>query len=443
MGRARWDSNPRQGAFLLTTEDEVLYGGAAGGGKTDALLISCLKMAKEHPGSQSLFLRRTFADLNKPQAAIPRSHELFAGLGRWDGQQHRWVFPNRSILQFGHLQHAKNIYSYQGSQIDWLCWDELTHFTLDEYNYLRSRVRATVPGIKTGIRAATNPGGIGHAWVRERWVDAAPPDTRFTIAEAGRTVSARFVPARVWDNTALLERDPDYPVRLATLGDALSRALLEGDWDTFQGQVFSQWRRDKHVIKPIPLDLSWRRWTATDYGLARPFVTLWLCQDPATYRVYVYREISRPGVLASDQAKLIRAAEVVDEKRRERVQFRVADPAMWIRQADSGKAIAVTYAENGVKLNQASNERLSGWERVHEMLRDAEDGKPYLQVFETCTQLVKNLPALVYDQHQVEDVDTDGPDDEADALRYGLMAAHWFGSLTARKPQSYRLGGGR
>lgn len=400
-------------------------------------------MAVNHPGSQSLFLRRTFADLNKPQSAIPRSHELFAGLGRWDGQQHRWVFANRSIIQFGHLQHAKNIYSYQGSQIDWLCWDELTHFTEDEYNYLRSRVRATVPGIKTGIRAATNPGGIGHAWVRKRWVDAGPPDQPFTITEAGRTVTARFVPALVWDNAALLERDPEYPMRLATLGEALSRALLEGDWDTFQGQVFSQWRRDKHVIKPVPLDQSWPRWTATDYGLARPYVTLWFCQDPATLRVYVYREISKPGVLASDQAKLIRHAERIDDERRERVRFRVGDPAMWTRQADTGKSIAATYRENGVAMNPASNERIIGWERVHEFLRDAPDGKPYLQVFETCTELIKNLPALVYDKHVVEDVDTDGPDDEADALRYGLMAAHWLKVTERREPRSYSMGGRR
>ena len=221
---SEWVSGRRRGAFLRCTEDEVLYGGAAGGGKTDALLISCVRTAARHPGSQALFLRRTVADLDKPQAAIPRSHELFAGLGRWDGQQHRWVFPNRSVLQFGHLQHARDIDSYQGSQLDWLCWDELTHCTQAEYTYLRSRVRATLPGIRTGIRAATNPGGIGHARVRSHWVDAAPPDTPFTIEEAGRTVTARFVPARVWDNAALLARDPGYPVRLATLGDALARA---------------------------------------------------------------------------------------------------------------------------------------------------------------------------------------------------------------------------
>lgn len=436
-----WKASRRQVAFLKSTEDEVLYGGAAGGGKTDALLISCARTAVNYPGSQSLFLRRTFADLNKPAAAIPRSHELFQGSARWDGQQHRWIFPNKSVLQFGHLQHAKNIHSYQGSQIDWLCWDELTHFTEDEYNYLRSRVRATVPGIRTGIRASTNPGGIGHAWVRQRWVDAGPPDVPFTITEAGRTVSARFVPARVWDNAALLDRDPEYPTRLATLGEALSRALLDGDWDTFQGQVFTQWRRDRHVIRPgsVTLDPKWPRWTATDYGLARPYVTLWLCQDPATLRVYVYREISMAGVLASDQAKKILAAEAKDE----RIRFRVGDPAMWIRQADSGKSIAMTYAQNGVVMNKASNERIAGWERIHEMLAPDPEGVPYLQVFDTCPQLIKNLPSLVYDKHQVEDVDTDGPDDEADALRYGAMAAHWVEMTKRRPPESYRVGGRR
>ena len=202
--------------------------------------------------------------------------------------------------------------------------------------------------------------------------------------------------------------------------------------------MFTEWRRERHVVEPIELPKEWPAWRAVDYGVARPFVCLGLVQDPATLRLYVTWEISRANVVpASQQAKLILALQPEGFRPR----FTVADPAMWIRQGDTGKSLAQIYGEHGVPLVKASNDRLSGLARVREFMADGDDAVPLLQVFSTCRQLIKNIPALVRDAHRVEDVDTDGPDDEYDALRYGAMAAHWVEAFKRQPPQSYTMGG--
>lgn len=435
----RWEAQPRQAEFLLRTEDEVLYGGAAGGGKTDALLIDAIATCQEHAGAKVMFLRKTFADLNLNGAAIPRSHELLTGRAHWDGQDHRWRFRNGSVLQFGHLQSEKDRYKYQGAQFDRLLWDELTQFTLDEYLFLRTRVRATVPHIRTGIRAATNPGGIGHAWVKDRFVDAAPAAQPFTITDGGHASSAVFIPAKVSDNQALLARDPLYPVRLAGSGEALSRALLEGDWDLFIGQVFTEWRRDVHVVEPFAVPTDWPKWRAVDFGYSVPFCCLWAARAPSG-QVYIYRELYETGLLDSEQAAKIRRQSKDDGSMR----ATFADPSMWAAQHNGHAvtAVATAYADMGLTLTKATNDRLSGKQRVHEALYWDNETEPMLQVFSSCTNLIRTLPALVYDLHRVEDVDSDGEDHAYDALRYLLMGIDAQRGAVQVAPTKYGIGTG-
>lgn len=411
-----WRAQPRQKLFLRAEEDEVLYGGAAGGGKTDALIICGVRLNVRYPGSKVLFLRRTFADLDKPGAAISRSHELLTGSAAWDGNQHRWTFANGSIFQFGHLQHDKDVYSYQGAQLDGLLWDELTQFEYEQYQFLRSRVRATVQGVKPIIRGATNPGGVGHGWVKARWIDAAPWEQSFVIQGQPIRITGRFIPAKVADNPALTERDPGYAGRMADLPEQLRKAYLEGSWDIFAGQVFTEWRYDVHTVDPFPIPKEWKRWRALDWGYNKPFCCLWFARSPEG-RVYVYRELYAAGLTDSEQAKQVRKLSAGES-----IRFSVADPACWNRNPN-GTSIAQVWADHWLATTPGNHDRLAGWQRVHDYLAWGEGRQPALVVFRTCPNLIRTLPAQVYDEHKVEDVDTDGEDHAADTLRYGLMAA--------------------
>ncbi len=417
-----WRAQPKQREFLLRTEYQVLYGGSAGGGKTDALLINHVLTCERYPGAKTLYLRRTFADLNKPGSAIPRSRELLHGRAHWNDQQHKWTFGNGSILQFGHLQTAADVYDYQGAQVDLLSFDELTQFQEEQFDFLATRVRATVPGVKPTIRAATNPGGVGHGFVRRRFVDAGPWGEPFPLRDretgevlidpvTGEPQLGIFIPAKVADNPALLQRDPGYAARLSGLPEALRRAYLEGDWDLFQGQVFSAFRRDLHVCRPFSIPPEWPRWRAVDYGFHAPFCCLWFARSP-DHVVYVYRELYATGMSDAEQARHIHGASAG-----ERIWTTYGDPSMWSTQPN-GTTIAQVYASNGVQMVKANNDRLAGLQRVHQALTE----EPVLQIFEGCVNLIRTLPALVYDQHNVEDVDTDGEDHSYDSLRYGLAA---------------------
>lgn len=424
----RWVAQPRQSEFLSREEDEVLYGGAAGGGKTDALLIDLIAMCTEHPGSNTLLIRRRLNDLKKPGSAIPRSHEMLSGRASWNGSESKWTFRNGSVLQFGHCQHETDVYNYQGAQIDRLAFDELTQFTEFQYRYLKSRVRATQPGVRTGTRAATNPGGVGHAWVKERFIQGRSPETPWSVRESVQTpsgetgerdLSLAYIPARVWDNQALLDRDPDYPVRLASLGDSLSRALLEGDWDQFEGQYFTEWRREVHVVEPFPIPPQWARYRAVDYGYSSPFCCLWLAHAPSG-EIVVYREVYGTKRLDRDQALMIKARSAGETFRGS-----FGDPSMWSAQHNGYEvqAPAGSYAEMGVPLTRAHNDRRVGWQRLREVLAWQSDPRihPRLRVFATCVNLIRTLPALIHDERDPEDVDTEGEDHAADALRYGLL----------------------
>lgn len=415
----------------MATETEVLYGGAAGGGKTDALLMHGYRLCRRHPHARVLFLRRTYADLRKGGAAIDRGHELFGGLARWNGGSYRWTFDNGAVLEFGHLQHADSVYNYQGAQFDAILWDELTQFTEDQYTYLVSRVRSRL-GLRPSIRAATNPGGIGHGWVKRQFVDAAPPGAAFALRDAdGIPIgSARFIPARLADNAALLEADPSYEQRLARLPDALRRALKDGDWDVFEGQVFTEWRRETHVLGRLAIPPGWPRIVGLDYGTNRPFVALWIAKgdrlpdDPEPNRpcdsrhLYVYREVHARGWRDEQMADAVAAYSAG-----ETVAAYHADPnSFWLRNNQTGQSPAALFALRGLALAPANNDRIMGKRAVETAIARCACGVPRLRASASCVELVAAIPALPYDKHNVEDVDTDAEgDDPYDALRYALM----------------------
>lgn len=428
MADYTWAAQPRQDRFLNELADvfESAYGGAAGGGKTDSLLVYQAMRRMTYPGSRGLFLRRRFTDLSQPGAALDRFRELFGKYGIvYNANSHEAVWPNGSVTKFGYMDSDADRHQYQGAQFDDVTFDEVTQFTELQYTYMMSRMRVTNPqlaamGMKAQIRSAGNPGGIGHAWFKRRFVDVCfdevyeDPDTKLTRV---------FVPAKVDDNLALLRSDPLYKNALMGLPEIERRALLDGDWDLFAGQVFGEWRRDVHVVSPTTIPAHWRRWIGFDWGYAAPYVALFFAENPDTKEVVVYREVTGKQHHDSEIG-----ARILDASRGEDIRAMYCDPSIWTKK--NGVSTADIFAAVPgwrIRLEPADNDRLQGLRRIHEFLGWKPDGSggvaesPLLKVMENCRYLIASLPTLVHDAVKVEDVDTDGDDHAYDALRYGLI----------------------
>lgn len=444
-----WSPQPRQAAFMERPEDEALYGGAAGGGKSDALVIEALRQI-HIPHYKGLILRKTYPQLSE---LIDKSFRYYPRVDRgavYNAASHVWRFSSGAKIFFGSLQHAKDTFNYQGRAYDFIAFDELTQFTREEYSYLFSRNRPNGPGTRCYIRATANPGGIGHGWVKERFITPAPAMTtlwehfrvRFPDGhEEVRRRSRIFVPSSVFDNRVLLANDPDYLTRLAALPEAERKALLYGDWDSFSGQVFTEWRNDPdhygdrvgtHVIAPFRVPDNWVIWRGFDWGYTRPFSVGWYAVDHDG-RLYRIRELygcksdgngqplPNTGVCrnADEIAREIRRIEREDPNLRGRRIHGVADPAIY--QRNGGASIGEMMEREGVYWDKADNTRGAGKQQLHNRLAFDGHGIPMLYVFSTCRHFIRTIPSLVYSQVDVEDVDTTGEDHIYDECRYVCM----------------------
>lgn len=426
-----WLATPKQKQFIEAQEDEVLYGGAAGGGKSDALLIFSILRRAAIPGSRGLILRRTYAELER--SLILRSLELLSGRATYNAGNHRWKFPNGSMIEFGYCERDEDVYHYQSAEYEDICFDELTQFGEFQYTYLLSRLRTTKSGVRCLVRAATNPGGVGHGWVKQRFIDVATPGEVYTDVATGRT--RRFIPAKLADNPHI---DADYGRRLDELPEAQRRALKDGDWDVFAGQVFREFRRDVHAIDPFAIPDGWLKYRAMDWGHRRPFSVGWYAVD-YDGRLYRYREWYGWNGKANDGCQMDAAevaARVKEIERGERVSFGVLDPACWAKTGHTGPSIAETFQRAGVLFHPADNDRMQGKMQVHARLKVV-GGKSMLYVFSTCEHFLRTIPALTYDRNKVEDVDSDCEDHIYDELRYACMAR----PMTPKqpKPQAHKL----
>lgn len=433
-----WAAQPRQNEFLVNHAAvyEGFYGGAAGGGKTDTLLIYQASRRMAYPGSKGLFLRRRFTDLKQPGAALDRFLELFGGMVSYNANDHKATWPNGSVTQFGYMDSDADRLQYQGAQFDDVTFDELTQFTELQYKYLFSRVRVTNQvnadlGMRGQVRAAGNPGGIGHAWVKARFVDVCrdsvfvDPEIFIEQPDGTRFYPDRvFVPASVDDNIALMQSDPQYKLGLMMLPEAERRALLDGDWDIFDGQFFSEWRREVHLADPLMPPAHWRRFIGFDWGWSAPWVALFGAQNPDTRQVFVYRELSGTKMHDSEIARTI-----MEASRGERIEAMYADPSIWSKKNMTSTAeIMQSVPGWHIRMEPANNDRAEGWRRVHEYLAWQPDGSggigqsPLLVIGRNCVGLTRTLPTQIHDQIKVEDLDSDGEDHWVDALRYMLVA---------------------
>jgi hypothetical protein len=427
-----------QTRFLSLPDDniDVLYGGAAGGSKSTSLLMYTLRACVRYPGLQAFWFRRSFPELRQSVLRMLGRYRYAKELGaRWNEGNFELRFASGSILTFSHAKNIQEAAAFLSAEINLLIIDERTTIPPGVVDMLYSRVRSGVAGVPClGIRSATNPGNIGHGRVKAEYVKA----TQHGMEEITDRFNRRrlFIQARVTDTPQLGD---EYRANLAGLDEKLRKAMEEGDWSTFEGQVFPELTWDRHVVQPITLPPSWRRYVGVDWGYTAPWAVGWFAVDEDG-RIWLYREIYETGVGEADQAKRILAAESEDEH----ISVRYADDAMWATRG-SAKEIAKVYAETGCHLTPAGKgpgSRIAGWQRIHTYLAEGPacphhralgwDSCPMLHAFSTCPKWFDELSEL---PHSVtgnpEDADTNAADHLADLTRYVLLnigggAAAWI-----------------
>ena len=384
----------KQKAFIDALESEVLFGGAAGGGKSYGQMVDALLFALKYPGSKQLILRRTFSELDK--SLIRTSLILFPKeIYSFNSSSHTGKFKNGSIVDFGYCAAENDVFQYQSAEYDVIRFDELTHFTESQYIYLISRVRGANDFPKQ-IKSSTNPGGIGHAWVKRRFVDDSPPGVAFIGEDGLRRV---FIPALLDDNRFLLSGDPQYRERLLALPERERRALLYGDWNIFEGQYFSEFDPRVHIIAPFEIPASWRKFRTIDYGLDR-LACLWIAISPEGIS-YVYREYCESNLQISAAAAAILERTPPSEE----IYATLAPPDLFSRSQESGKSKSTLFSEFGINFTKTANDREAGWLALKELLSGS--GGVRLKIFSTCTEIIKCLPALTVDKIRPSDCSTE------------------------------------
>ena len=443
--RVVWQPQPKQAEFMARDEYEVLYGGAAGGGKSDAIVAEALRQVG-NPNYRAVIFRKTYPQCRELIIKSLRMYKQAFPGARYNGSEHFWQFPSGAKIYFGSMPNSTSYLNYQGLSFSYIAFDELTHFTQEEYEYMISRNRADGEGLRVYIRATANPGGIGHGWVKERFITASKPGVPYKVKtliydKDGNPVEVErdrvFIPSSVFDNKALLSNDPNYLSNLAFLPEAKREALLYGSWDSYEGQVFTEWRNKPenydtqlwtHVIKPFTIPSSWKRYRTFDYGYSKPFAVQWWAID-YDGRAYLYRqyygcEEGQPnkGLRMEPHEVAKKIKEIEDQLEQGNRIYGIADPAIWDASRGRDGTIVTMFEDEGVFFDKGKNDRLSGKMQCHYRFRFDETGRPMAYIFSNCKHFIRTIPNLVYDEKNVEDVDTDCEDHDYDAMRYFFMA---------------------
>lgn len=478
----RLDLHPKQELALKSRATEIFYGGAAGGGKSHLMRVAAILWCASIPGLQVYLFRRVMDDLFKNHMEGPKG---FRGmLDPWVrnkfveivGEEIR--FWNGSKIFLCHCKDDKDVYKYFGAEIHVLLIDELTHFTDAIYRLLRSRVRMVgidlppqFKGCFPRILASSNPGNIGHHFVKRTFIDGAIPYEIRQMPQKEGGMKRQFIRATLEDNPSMAEDDPTYGDKLHGLGSAaLVQAIRFGDWDVIEGAFFDNFDRKKHVVRPQTLPDHWIRFMSGDPGSAYPFCYGWyaVASDETVFRNEFGEKVTLPrgGLVKYREwygckegqtnkglkwdATRVAKGLVAIEPKLEKIAYRVLDPAAF--KEDGGRSYAqrmtmATPPDHRMIFRKADNTRvpqqgrMGGWDEVRNRLEGDDDFNPMLIFFETCVDTIRTLPALMHDKTKPEDVDTDGEDHAGDETRYACNSRPWIAgkpSVESQQPDDYR-----
>lgn len=452
-----WSAQPRQAAFIACPADDILFGGARGGGKSDGVVGDWV--AHEHAYGQhavGMAFRRERTQLVE---LIERSKQVLRPLGyQWFEQDKYFRGPKGGRLRFSYLESDSDADAYQGHSYTRLYPEEMGTFPSEApINKLQATLRSG-NGVPCQMKGTGNPGGPGHQWVKARYrLDAYPQGLELFKFEftnpftKEKIVKTRiFIPSRVTDNRFL---GSDYVANLFQVGsEQLVRAWLEGDWSVIEGAFFDCWSATKHIVRPFEIPKNWVRIRSMDWGFAKPFSVGWwaVVAEPYTTDTGVilprgcmvrYREwygASSPNVGLRLDAEEV-AAGIKLREVGEKIDNAVLDPSAFAQ--NGGPSIAERmYTSHKVGFRPADNTRvgsrgaMSGWDSMRGRLKGDEDGNPMMVCFSTCTDSIRTVPAVQHDELRAEDIDSDGEDHAADEWRYASNSRPWVRTPKPSEP---------
>lgn len=444
--------HPKQREVLRSPATEILYGGAAGGGKSHLMRAVAVLWCAQIPGLQCYLFRRLRDDLVKNHIEGPKGFRAMlapwvnSGLATMVEDEIR--FWNGSKIYLCHCKDEKDRFKYLGAEIHLLLIDELTTFTDVVYRFLRGRVRMVgldLPPELVGrfprIICASNPGNIGHHFVKAAFINSASAMECRRMSDDEGGMLRQYVPARLDDNPSMANDDPGYRSKLRGLGSAaLVKAMEDGDWNVVAGAFFDTWSTERHVIRTFTPPRHWVRFGSFDWGSAKPFAMQWWCVSDGNplsdrrlyptgalilYRQWYGAPRAESGDTVPNTGLRLTVQKIADgikaREGGEKIDYRVADPACW--KVDGGPSHAEVLFNAGVMFRRADNSRVSGWSQVRDRLEGDDD--PMLYVMDSCHDFIRTVPALQHDSGNPEDVDSDGEDHDGDSARYACMSRPW------------------
>lgn len=459
---------------LLGKVDWLLYGGAAGGGKSELITYHAHQLSMAFPGHRSLLVRTSLPELRR--SLIIRTQVRYsqikvqAALKSIDNVK-AWWYENGSIIEYGYCNRDEDVSQFMSAEYDFIAFDEATQFSSYQMLMLSGRLRTSRrmvdAGVRTHVMFATNPGDKGHQFLYQMLVTPSHYGRQAVVYDVSngfenpnivklvelpddldelkaleidhdpdKHLVAAFVPSTVMDNPFV---DPGYRKHLSMLPEMERRQKLMGDWDTFSGQYFSEFDRSRHLVEPFAIPDTWQKYRGIDFGTANPFCCLWGALDPSDGTMYIYREAYQKNLTTAEQARLVKKMSVNEHGKAENIAVSVIDPATFSNVAGLGTTVAAQYNSQGVVVTRAKNARIGGWQNMRRyMMPHPVNGEVRLKIFTNCQNLIRTIPLMRHDSHNIEDLDSRDEDHAVDALRY-LLACRPY-ELSKKEKRKYEPG---